>query len=78
MLGAAVSGRAATLPSPKEVRPIAPETSGRCGVPAHAVTRANRFDADVCCGSWCHSLPRRERADEDQLPLTVRTDQRLD
>ena len=31
MSGAAVSGRAAMLPPPKEVRPIAPETSGRCG-----------------------------------------------
>jgi hypothetical protein len=78
MLGAAVSGRSATPWPSKEVRPIAPETSGHRGVPEHAVTRANRFDADVCRGSWCHSLPRRERADEDQLPLTVRTDQRLD
>ena len=29
-------------------------------------------------GSWCHGLPRRESADEDQAALmTVRTDQRL-
>jgi hypothetical protein len=78
MLGAAVSGRSATPRPPKEVRLIAPETSGHRGVPEHAVTRANRSDAVVCRGSWCHSLPRRERADEDQPRLTVRTDQRLD
>ena len=78
MLDAAVSGRAATPSPAKEVRSIAPETSGHRGVPEHAVTRANRFGEDGRCGSWCHGLARREHADEDQPPLTVRTDQRLD
>ena len=58
MHGATVSGRPTMLSASKEVRAIAPETSGHCGVPEHAVTRANRFGEGVCCGSWCHRLPR--------------------
>src|SRR5271157_41168 len=33
---------------------------------------------DVRRGSWCHGLLRGEHADEDQPPLTVRTNPRFD
>src|SRR5208337_4804294 len=47
------------------------------GAAGRAPTRLNR-GGDVCRGSWRHGLLRGEHADEDQLPLTVRTDPRLD
>src|SRR5271166_1546208 len=46
-------------------------------VPAELREVLNR-GGDVCRGSWRHGLLRGEHADEDQPPLTVRTDPRLD
>ncbi len=69
MLGAAVSGRAAMLLSPKQGSLIAPETRKCCGVPAHAVTRANRFGRGCVLRVMVPCLPRRERADEDRVAL---------
>jgi hypothetical protein len=53
---------------------------GDSGSPWRGGTRTGKpgLWCDVYCGSWRDGLERSEQADENQPPLTVRTDPRLD
>src|SRR5271170_6653625 len=67
-----------TPPGSPGVRSVVVAADDLRGVSEHATARSDAEKAVARYGSWSHGLSRRERADVDQPPLTVRADHRLD